>query len=173
MRYRSEKTKQSKTHFSSLIMRIAATLGCLTIISAYLLSGMYARYTTSSSGNDSARVAKWDVAVKNFAVSSIRLSENAPDGTYTFTVDNQSEVSVRCIVRVKFPSAPIAGITLTLGTQTLNTDGTKTEFIFTDAPIKLGYAQSQSVILTVAAENFNNAIDIDGITVWVDAEQVD
>ena len=39
-------------------MCLACILLCLTMFSFYLLGGLYAKYTTSASGDDSARVAK-------------------------------------------------------------------------------------------------------------------
>ena len=40
-------------------MYAAAVLFCLTVISTYMVSGLYARYTTSGTGEDSARVIKF------------------------------------------------------------------------------------------------------------------
>ncbi len=40
-------------------MCAAAVLFCLTVISTHLVSGLYARYTTTGSGEDSARVIKF------------------------------------------------------------------------------------------------------------------
>lgn len=41
------------------IFRIAAVLLCLTVLSVWGTSGLYARYSTSTSGSDGARVALW------------------------------------------------------------------------------------------------------------------
>ena len=43
----------------NIAMNIAMVLFCLTIVSTYLVSGLYARYTTSATGSDSARVMKF------------------------------------------------------------------------------------------------------------------
>ena len=40
-------------------MYTAAVLFCLTVISTYFVSGLYARYTTSGTGSDSARVIQF------------------------------------------------------------------------------------------------------------------
>ncbi|MBE6543943.1 MAG: hypothetical protein E7675_06040 [Ruminococcaceae bacterium] len=45
-----------KTSIGPVIMKIAASLFCLVLISTSMLSGLYARYTTTSSTGDSARV---------------------------------------------------------------------------------------------------------------------
>ena len=43
----------------NIAMNIAMVLFCLTVVSTYLVSGLYARYTTSATGSDSARVMKF------------------------------------------------------------------------------------------------------------------
>lgn len=48
--------KHTKTAKVNIPMYIAALLFCLTLISIHLTSGLYAKYTSSASGNDSARV---------------------------------------------------------------------------------------------------------------------
>lgn len=40
-------------------MCVAGVLFCLTLISVYMVSGLYARYSTSGTGSDSARVIKF------------------------------------------------------------------------------------------------------------------
>lgn len=48
--------KHTRTAKVNIPMYIAALLFCLTLISIHLTSGLYAKYTGSASGNDSARV---------------------------------------------------------------------------------------------------------------------
>lgn len=48
--------KHKKTAKVNIPMCIASFLFCLTLISIHLTSGLYAKYITSASGNDSARV---------------------------------------------------------------------------------------------------------------------
>lgn len=50
---------KKKISFGSAMMKIAASLFCLVLISTSMLSGLYARYTTDSTGGDSARVIKF------------------------------------------------------------------------------------------------------------------
>ena len=50
-----------KKKYSSL--RIASILLMLVLITSCVISGTFAKYTTSGSGSDSARVAKWGVVV--------------------------------------------------------------------------------------------------------------
>ena len=48
---------EKKRDISRLVMQVCAVLLCLTLLSMWLMSNMYARYTTQVSGEDSARVA--------------------------------------------------------------------------------------------------------------------
>lgn len=48
--------KIKKINTTNILMRITSVLLCLTILSIYLTTGLYARYTTNISENDDARV---------------------------------------------------------------------------------------------------------------------
>lgn len=69
-------------------MFAALVLLLLTMVSMHLTSGLYARYTASSGGSASARVAKFDV------VHNLAPVTDDP-GHYTLTVTNKSEVTVQ------------------------------------------------------------------------------
>ena len=47
------------------MMRTAAVLGVATMLTASVISGTFAKYTTSSTGSDNARVAKWGITMGN------------------------------------------------------------------------------------------------------------
>ena len=51
--------KNKKTAIRNIPMTLACVLFCLTLISTHFTSGLYARYTTSDSGSDRARVVKF------------------------------------------------------------------------------------------------------------------
>ena len=44
------------------MMRNTAALGVAVLLTASVLSGTLAKYTTTAEGTDSARVAKWGIA---------------------------------------------------------------------------------------------------------------
>lgn len=67
-------------------MLAALVLLLLTMVSSHFVSGLYARYTGYADSRTSARVAKFDVQ------SQI---EKNNDGTYTLTVVNASQVTVK------------------------------------------------------------------------------
>ena len=45
------------------LMRIASILFIVTLISTCCVSGTFAKYVTSASASDTARVAKWGVSI--------------------------------------------------------------------------------------------------------------
>ena len=65
------------------MMRTAAVLGVATMLTASVLSGMFAKYTTTATGEDSARVAKWGLNDTN----SITLTN-----LFTSSYKNNSKV---------------------------------------------------------------------------------
>ena len=68
-------------------MCAALILLLLTMISVHMTSGLYARYTSTATATDTARVAKFDVT---------RSVEPVKDknGVFELTVTNNSEVSI-------------------------------------------------------------------------------
>ncbi len=118
MRYRQK--HKNKSHFSAWVMRTVAVVGCLTIISAYLLSNVYAKFSTSASGSDSARVAKFDVALTAVSIGSANMNgltgeEKQTDiQNYDFSVTNNSEVSVAYDITVTFSKPLPEGVVPTV-----------------------------------------------------------
>ena len=84
---------------------LAGILFCLTLISFNLTSNLIAKYNTTATGSDSARVAKFNVSTttSNSNQANIELSagDSSSTGTYTFTIANNSEVVVKNSVIVK------------------------------------------------------------------------
>ncbi len=176
MRYRPKHTKRNKPHFSVWIMRIAATIGCLTIISAYLLSGVYAKFSTSASGSDSARVAKWDVQVTNIS-NSYNEEGAVPTVTYTFNVENNSEVSANCSVKITFDKAPSSHITLKLQEQEIKCDGVSTEYVFNGIAHNAGETKPYTLYVEIQYIDGGKLIDFENMpttaNITVIAEQID
>ena len=85
----------------------AAVLLCLTLVSIHLTSGLYARYTASATGSDSARVAKFDVAVSIApADGGVTLSNDIKSGSYTIIIENKSEVAIEYSLALSFADRP-------------------------------------------------------------------
>ncbi len=99
-----------KTHKRkfNIPMCIACVLFCLTLLSIHLTGGLFAKYTTAGDGEDSARVATFDVKItegsmafsENFLLEIVP-NENAPVAVGSLTVANNSEVAVAYTITVE------------------------------------------------------------------------
>lgn len=92
------------------ILRVSAILLVLTLLSTCVISGTFAKYTTSANATDNARIAKWGVVVEATADA---FTENDDDTVISFvsgenvlapgtdgnlcglTITGQPEVSVK------------------------------------------------------------------------------
>lgn len=63
------------------ILRVSAVLLVLTLLSTCVISGTFAKYTTSASANDDARIAKWGVVV---TATADAFAENDDDTVISF-----------------------------------------------------------------------------------------
>jgi hypothetical protein len=93
--------EQKKKRTGNRIPLVAAGLLCLALLSSWLISGLLARYTTSTEGGDAARVATFVIdgsAEGNTGYVYIQpgSGEDANDiDEFTIEVTNNSEVAVR------------------------------------------------------------------------------
>jgi hypothetical protein len=89
--------EQKSNHHTKRILRAAAGLLCLTVLTSWVLSGTLARYVTSAAGGDSAGVAAFVFDSGGTGSQAFDLSGITKPGdskTYTFTVSNGSGTSV-------------------------------------------------------------------------------
>ncbi len=112
---------------SNPAMRIALILLCLVLASSYLVAGMLAKYTTSDSDGDTARVAKFIFRLSDTGTSHfIDLSDIKQPGDskeYEFTVSSAgSEITeqYRAIMQLN-GSMPLV-CTLEVGSDTATID---------------------------------------------------
>ncbi len=148
------------------IFRIAAILVCLTLITTYMMSGMYARYSTSTSGSDSARVAKFSVSdmLKQGDTVEDKIEISMLPGeekVYTFTITNDSEVAVSYNVEVKNETGNLP--------LDIEFEGKKGTF----AP---GHQEKICTVTIKLPEKENDFLyhrEIDYLTVTVHCEQID
>lgn len=123
MKYSGKYVKPSApVPIGSIMMRIAAVLMCLVLLSLHLMSGLYAKYSSSGNSDDSARVAKFQVNVTGTpnAVSIDSKANN--NGTYTITVTNESEVAVSYEILPVTPTSKNSGYNYDLGAITASFD---------------------------------------------------
>ncbi len=172
MRYRPKHTKQNKPHFSVWIMRIAATIGCLTIISAYLLSGVYAKFSTSASGSDSARVAKFEVTAYDFeGQEDASLSVDNKTATYSFKVSSNSEVSIKYDVILEFPSNVPEGVEITIDGKSASVNGSVCTI--SDVGTFEAGKYENSHTMQIAVSLFDEDSELNSVKVKVVASQID
>lgn len=84
------------------ILRAAGVLLCLVLASSYLVCGMFARYTTTATGSDTARVAKFSIS--GTAIQSADITADLSPGeakTCQLEINNDSEVAVEFEVSIK------------------------------------------------------------------------
>ena len=76
------------------VFNLGLVLMCLMLISFSMMGGLYARYSTTATGEATAQIAKFDVQVTgdNTAVA-VNVAE-VTKGVYTFTITNNSDVTV-------------------------------------------------------------------------------
>lgn len=107
---KKQNKEKAPVNLGTILIRVAAGLVILTIISLYLLSGLFARYVSSDQGSDSARVATFGNLTltetgdfdgtdskKGMIIPGVPLTKNA---TVTFT---GSEMATVVFVEVIVP----------------------------------------------------------------------
>ena len=88
------------------MLRIAVVLLVMSLVSIHMVSGIFARYTTSASGSDGAHVAKFQITdsliYNEKPVSAGLKMEMVPGVPYKIdvSVDNASEVAVEYTIEV-------------------------------------------------------------------------
>jgi hypothetical protein len=96
---------------SRILMRTAAVLLVLVMMSTALVTGRFARYTSSASGSDSARVAKFEVTENTDSLTIETAADVIPGGTIKkdIIVTNNSEVAIeyRIAVRSIYENLPL------------------------------------------------------------------
>lgn len=96
-----EKYRHKRKAKMNIPIRVAAVLLCLTLVSTYFVSGMFARYATSGQSSGNARVAKF--SIEGSGISSQYLDASLSPGTdkdVPLIIENNSEVAVEYTVVV-------------------------------------------------------------------------
>lgn len=111
---------QQQNKKTPLIFRVSLVLLCALVISTRLMGGLYARYSTTATGSDSARVAKFSFS-DNYEtqMQTVSLSISpGEDAALPIKITNTGEVALRYTVTVKnlTKNLPIADQTSDSGT---------------------------------------------------------
>ncbi|MEE1186483.1 MAG: hypothetical protein UHN02_03785 [Acutalibacteraceae bacterium] len=90
MRQKDKKTKIKVTHYSVAVLRTALVLFCITVISAYLIFGVYSKFQSALYGGDYSRVAHFSPSMTS---EKIIVADAKPgfDGNISFSVQNFSD----------------------------------------------------------------------------------
>ena len=170
------------------MFRIGLILVCLTLFSVYVTGGLYARYTTSSTGGDSARVAKFhidsclvsaDVPVKLSFYDPALLTDEIE-----LVITSASEVVTTYDVVVTMPDGvdySWLDVKLTSSSGTVNAVADGNEFLFSDAGIfSFDGQNTHRYTLIFSIKEESRGLPPDGLTdisgtalITVCAEQVD
>lgn len=105
-----------------ILMCTVAVLLCATLFSMHLAGGLYARYTTSISSSDSARVAAFNIQqegtiFKNFEAKVAPRTTQSVD----LTITNKSEVAMEYTLKVTNVTGNLPSLKFTLKPADKNT----------------------------------------------------
>ena len=161
------------TRINVILMRLVAVLLTLVLISTAIVSGRFARYTTTASGEDSARVARFlirnrdlnDPMFENFSTDGMSPGDSRK---IAVLVDVKSEIAFRYTLTVNRPYADLPLVV------SLNPDGSDPATVFTD--IVPAGKDAQFSVYVVWPQNFDSKKYIgrvDNIEFVLRIEQVD
>lgn len=161
----------------------AAVYLCYLLVAVLAFTGAsVAGYKTESSGDDSARVARFEVTVAPVEGQStaFKLDATHLSDSYSFTVTNGSETAVSYDVVVTVPDGKSLpnGVTVSLknGDATVSgqVDTTGSVYTFPNAGIfKAASPDTQNLTLTFTAGTGASSGSVSGISVDVVATQID
>ena len=113
---------------------VGLVLLCATLISFSLTGGLFARYTTSASASDSARVARFDVTFLDVTENAMVLNSYDPtklSASTEFTISSNSEVAISYGVIIELPQSLPEYVTITVdGTTATGVDALSKVFTF-------------------------------------------
>ena len=161
----------------------AALYLCYLLVAVLAFTGAsVAGYKTENSGDDSARVARFEVtaAPVEGQRTAFKLDSTTKSGNYSFTVTNGSETAVSYDVVVTVPDGKSLpnGVTVSLknGDATVSgqVDTTGSVYTFPNAGIfKAASPDTQNLTLTFTAGTGASSGSVSGISVEVVATQID
>ena len=137
-----------------LVFRIGVALLFALVITCNMMGGLYARYLTRAEGNNTVKVAVFDVVCSSSDDGSSKELEigSTDTVTYTFTVQNNSDVSIQYTIEL---SGVPSGVTVSGNSDTFS----------------LGYGESRSHTLTFSVSDSATEVTNQKISVSVNASQ--
>ena len=171
-----------------LVFRLGVVLLCVMLMSTHLTGNLYARYSATATGSDSARVARFSITntlttpTQNTAVSLNFYDPEKLEDTITFEVSSSSEVAVKYDVVVTLPSgSDYSWLSIALDNKTpITGTGITNVFTFSDVGTFAPNETDKQVrtltfsILESYQGNPGGLTDITGdVQITVHAEQID
>lgn len=93
------------------VLSVALVLLCLVLVTAHFTTGMYARYTTRSKGDDTGRVASFKVSASSDQNGPVSIEAvGNRQGVYSLKLNNPGDVTVRYTANVVFDKSDDAGL---------------------------------------------------------------
>ena len=78
------------------VFNLGLVLMCLMLVTFSMVGGLYARYSTTATGEATAQIAKFDVQVTGDTTGvAVDVAQETEEGVYTFTIINNSDVTVK------------------------------------------------------------------------------
>ena len=169
---------RGKLELHTIVLRLAAVLLSLVLITIGMVSGRYARYVTSASGSDSARVAKFTVTQsilqgETDLTQTIPMPEIKPGETVIIdvVVEHDTEVAVRNTVDVQ---SLYSDLPLTISVQEKGTLSSQSSNFSAEYRPGTFTKKYEAAITWVRGSNDVDHIGmVDLITITVTSEQVD
>ena len=146
---------------------LACLLFVLVMITTYMTSGLYARYTTKATDSDSARVAKFDVDITGDVKDlDVVASKDKNTGIYEIKITNNSEVVVKYKTKLEFISGNAEVVNGIFEKDSGNIDINETKII----TLSFSVVNQEEFTKDKTGKTASETI---GFKVIVDVEQVD
>jgi len=161
-----------------LMMRAAALLLMLVMLSSSVVSGRYARYITTASYEDSARVAKFNIVVPETSATAELQAKLIPgESVEGLEIHNYSEVAVEFTLTVEnvTDNLPLS-FSVTSGESPVTPVGDSTDpatFVGTVPPSSSITDYTLKILWPKSENNIDYCGRVDLIRITLDAQQVD
>ena len=155
---------------------LSVYLGYLLIVTLVVTGVTFSSYVTQTTGEDSARVAKFVVTANSVETEKIVFSDLIPGDakTWEFTVDFDCEVAAQCKMLLTSTENLPLKYTLTHNKTTTDIDLGASLNIY---QVAAGYTGTQTFILTATWDENDNNIEYlgmaDAVTLSITTEQID
>ena len=169
---------RGKLELHTIVLRLAAVLLSLVLITTGMVTGRYARYVTSSTGSDNARVAKFAVTQsilqgETDLTQTIPMPEIKPGDTVVINIvlEYDTEVAVRSTVDVQ---SLYSNLPLTISVQEKGTlSSQSSNFSAEYRPGTFTKEYEAAITWVQGSDDLVYIGMVDLITITVTSEQVD